>query len=153
MVFTYSNTKQKLLEHLLLSLDLAMNSLGSHGLPLMGGGDWNDGMNKVGIKGKGESVWLGFFLYDILNNFIKILSNYDKSFDTSSYETFNQKLKKNLNQYAWDKEYYLRAYFDNGDKLGSDENSECKIDLISQSFAILSDVIEEDKINLVLDKV
>ena len=122
-----------------------MNSLGRHKIPLMGGGDWNDGMNKVGIKGKGESVWLGFFLYDILNKFIKMMSVYDKTFDTSSYVTFNEKLKDNLNKKTWDGEYYLRAFFDNGDKLGSHENSECKIDLISQSFAILSGVAPKDK--------
>lgn len=153
MVFTYSDTKKPLLEHLLLSLSLATHSLGSHGLPLMGGGDWNDGMNKVGIKGKGESVWLGFFLYENISKFLKIMKDAKKEVDFDFYQRFNQELKKNLNHYGWDQEYYLRAYFDNGDKLGSDENKECKIDLISQSFSILSDVIEEEKIDLVLEKV
>ncbi len=153
MVFQYSEMRKTLLDHLILSLSLAMNSLGRHNLPLMGGGDWNDGMNKVGIKGEGESVWLGFFLYDIIRNFIPMIQSYDSSFDSSKYERFNEKLKKNLNQHAWDKDYYLRAYFDNGDKLGSYENSECKIDLISQSFAILSEVAEGDRIDSVLNQV
>lgn len=153
MIFQYSEMRKTLLDHLLLSLSLAMNSLGRHNLPLMGGGDWNDGMNKVGIKGEGESVWLGFFLYDIIRNFIPMIQSYDSSFDSSKYEKFNEKLKKNLNRHAWDKDYYLRAYFDNGDKLGSYENSECKIDLISQSFAILSEVAEGDRIDSVLNQV
>ena len=119
----------------------------------MGGGDWNDGMNKVGIKGKGESVWLGFFLYDIINNFIKLLDKYYPDIKKDSYISFNEKLKENLNKYGWDKDYYLRAYFDNGDKLGSIENDECKIDLISQSFSILSDVIEKSRIPSVINSV
>lgn len=144
MVFNYSDIKESLLNHLLKSLELSMNSLGPHKLPLMGGGDWNDGMNRVGIKGKGESVWLGFFLYNIIDNFTKIINNYDKKFDTEKYTEFNNKLKENLNKKAWDGSYYLRAYFDNGDKLGSHENSECKIDLISQSFSILSGVASKE---------
>ena len=153
MIFSYSNDKKTLLEHLNLSLKIAMTSLGSHGLPLMGGGDWNDGMNKVGIKGAGESVWLGFFLYDIINKFIDMLKKYYKDIDIDVYKKFNAKLKENLNESAWDKDYYLRAYFDNGDKLGSYENEECKIDLISQSFAILSDVILENRISSVINSV
>ena len=140
ITFNYSEDKDTLLNHCLKSLELSMNSLGHHKLPLMGGGDWNDGMNRVGIKGKGESVWLGFFLYNIIDMFTKILKKYDANFDISKYSEFNEKLKTNLNKKAWDGEYYLRAYFDNGDKLGSHENSECKIDLISQSFSIISGV-------------
>ena len=145
IVFNYSDKKDTLLNHCLKSLELSMKSLGPHKLPLMGGGDWNDGMNRVGIKGKGESVWLGFFLYNIIDNFIKVMPKYDKKFDIEKYQTFNEKLKENLNKKAWDGSYYLRAYFDNGDKLGSSENSECKIDLISQSFSILSGVAPKDR--------
>ena len=145
LTFVYSDKKDTLLEHLIKSLQLSMNSLGSHKLPLMGGGDWNDGMNRVGIKGKGESVWLGFFLYENINLFMKVMKKFDKKFDLSKYETFNEKLNNNLNKKAWDGDYYLRAYFDNGDKLGSHENSECKIDLISQSFAIISGVSDKQR--------
>ena len=153
IVFNYLEPVDLLLDHCLKSLSLAMNSLGRRKIPLMGGGDWNDGMNKVGIKGKGESVWLGFFLYDIIEKFVKIMKHYDKDFDISSYVDFNESLKDNLNKKTWDGEYYLRAFFDNGDKLGSHENTECKIDLISQSFAVLSGVAPRDRALKALDAV
>ena len=130
-----------------------MKSLGPHKIPLMGGGDWNDGMNRVGIKGKGESVWLGFFLYGIIDKFTKMMKKYDKEFDTDKYSEFNEKLKDNLNKKTWDGSYYLRAFFDNGDPLGSHENTECKIDLLSQSFAILSGVAPKDRIEKLLNSV
>ena len=145
IVFSYSEKTDTLLEHCLKSLDLAMSSLGKHKIPLMGGGDWNDGMNRVGIKGKGESVWLGFFLYTILDGFVKTIKKSKVKIDTTKYMDFNAKLKENLNKKTWDGEYYLRAFFDNGDKLGSHENNECKIDLISQSFAIISGVAPKDR--------
>ena len=146
MVFNYSDKTETLLEHCLKSLELSMTSLGKHKIPLMGGGDWNDGMNLVGIKGKGESVWLGFFLYTIIDMFIDMMKKYDSKFDISEYIEFNYELKDNLNKKTWDGNYYLRAFFDNGDKLGSHENTECKIDLISQSFAILSGVAPKDRV-------
>ena len=153
MVFNYSDKKDTLLNHCLKSLELSMHSLGSHKIPLMGGGDWNDGMNRVGIKGKGESVWLGFFLYNCIDSFTKVLKKYDKDFDFEKYSTFNEKLKENLNKKTWDGNYYLRAFFDNGDPLGSHENSECKIDLISQSFSILSGVAPKDRVEKVITSV
>lgn len=145
LTFNYSEEEATLLEHCIKSLKLSMNSLGRHKLPLMGGGDWNDGMNRVGIKGKGESVWLGFFLYNVIDLFAKMMKTYDKKFELEEYIKFNEKLKENLNKKAWDGDYYLRAYFDNGDKLGSHENSECSIDLISQSFSIISGVATKDR--------
>ena len=151
--FSYTEEKGTLLEHCIKSLQLSMHSLGKHKLPLMGGGDWNDGMNKVGIKGKGESVWLGFFLYGIIDDFVKLMNKYDKEFKVDEYIKFNEKLNDNLNKKAWDGEYYLRAYFDNGDKLGSHENSECKIDLISQSFSILSGVASKERTQQVITSV
>lgn len=153
LVFNYSENKESLLKHCLKSIELSMNSLGQHKLPLMGGGDWNDGMNRVGIKGKGESVWLGFFLYNVIDQFMKILKKHDKSFDITPYKEFNDKLKESLNKKAWDGEYYLRAFFDNGDKLGSHENTECKIDLISQSFSILSGVAPKDRVQKAITSV
>ena len=153
ITFSYSNERGTLLDHCIRSLQLSMNSLGKHKLPLMGGGDWNDGMNKVGIKGQGESVWLGFFLYEIISDFVKMMNKFDKKFNTEEYSKFNEKLSDALNKKAWDGEYYLRAYFDNGDKLGSHENSECKIDLISQSFSILSEVVPKDRLQQVINSV
>ena len=151
--FEYTNDKDSLFKHLEKALNLSINSLGSHHLPLMGGGDWNDGMNRVGIKGKGESVWLGFFLYNIIEMFIPVIEKFDSSYDISKLEKFNSKLKDNLNKYGWDDKYYLRAYFDNGDRLGSHDNTECKIDLISQSFALISGVCPEEKKDEVLSSI
>ena len=145
LVYSYTEKTESLYEHCLKSLELSTSSLGSHKIPLMGGGDWNDGMNKVGIKGKGESVWLGFFLYNVIDNFIEEIKKTKHPFDFDKYEKFNHELKKNLNNETWDGEYYLRAFFDNGDKLGSSENNECKIDLISQSFSIISGVAPKDR--------
>jgi cyclic beta-1,2-glucan synthetase len=111
---------------------------GEHGLPLMGSGDWNDGMNLVGIEGKGESVWLGFFLYEVLNTFAKISHQYnDPKFAERCYREA-ETLRQNLELYAWDGAWYRRAYFDDGSLLGSVTNSECSIDSISQSWSVLS---------------
>ena len=153
MIFNYSEKEDTLLEHCIKSLNLSMSSLGSHKIPLMGGGDWNDGMNRVGIKGKGESVWLGFFLYNVIDLFVKMMKKADKKFDCTKYVTFNEKLKENLNKRTWDGNYYLRAFFDNGDKLGSHENTECKIDLISQSFSIISGVAPKDRTQKIITSV
>jgi len=118
---------------------------GDHGLPLMGSGDWNDGMNMVGIQGKGESVWLGFFLYDVLIRFIDIAQIKN---DASSMESFRQHaetLKNNIDKNGWDGEWYRRAYFDDGTPLGSSANEECKIDAIAQSWSVLSGAGHLDK--------
>lgn len=153
IVFNYSEDTESLLEHCLKSLQLSMNSLGKRKIPLMGGGDWNDGMNKVGIKGKGESVWLGFFLYQIIEQFVALMKKVNPDFDPTKYIEFNEKLKENMNKKTWDGAYYLRAFFDNGDKLGSHENSECKIDLLSQSFSILSGIAPKDRIEKAISSV
>lgn len=119
---------------------------GEHGLPLIGSGDWNDGMNMVGIHGKGESVWLAFFLYDILNRFKKI-AELKKDIDFIRLcEDEAKKLKQNINTHAWDGKWYMRAYFDDGSPLGSHLNSECMIDAIAQSWSVLSEAGEPDRI-------
>jgi cyclic beta-1,2-glucan synthetase len=111
---------------------------GSHGLPLMGTGDWNDGMNLVGFQGRGESVWLGFFLYDTLTRFAELASaRGDTSFATRCRQEA-ERLRLALEEQAWDGEWYRRAYFDDGTPLGSSANEECRIDSISQSWAVLS---------------
>ena len=111
---------------------------GVHGLPLMGCGDWNDGMNLVGRDGKGESVWLAFFLYEILNQFseLALLHGDPSTADRLSIEA--GRLRGNIEQHAWDGEWYRRAYFDDGTPLGSAENEECQIDSISQSWSVMS---------------
>jgi len=143
--FYFTKEKQSLYEHLKLCINKSLNQFGKHGLPLMGSGDWNDGMNKIGNLGKGESVWVGFFLLDILHKTIH-LSTYkqDEDFVNQCKKTipdFTQSLINN----AWDGEWFLRAYFDNGETLGSRNNLECQIDLLSQSWSLLTDVADEDK--------
>ncbi|MGP1609668.1 MAG: GH36-type glycosyl hydrolase domain-containing protein, partial [Burkholderiales bacterium] len=111
---------------------------GERGLPLMGSGDWNDGMNLVGIHGKGESVWLGFFLYRVLLDFAPLAqARGDKAFAELCDEEAG-KLKQNLALHAWDGDWYRRAWFDDGTPLGSAGNDECRIDSIAQSWSVLS---------------
>jgi cellobiose phosphorylase len=113
-------------------------SRGEHGLPLIGSGDWNDGMNRVGEHGRGESIWLGFFLYKVLVEFSEIARLHgDLSFvERCQEEAAN--LRKNIEDNGWDGEWYLRAFFDNGSPLGSVDNAECRIDSIAQSWSVLS---------------
>ena len=111
---------------------------GAHGLPLMGSGDWNDGMNLVGMQGKGESVWLGFFLYDTLMRFSELARQQgDTSFVERCHSEADQ-LRRNLELHAWDGNWYRRAYFDDGTPLGAAVNTECQIDYIAQSWSVLS---------------
>ena len=151
--FEYTKEKASLYDHCLIALNRSMTQMGKNGLPLMGGGDWNDGMNKVGIGGKGTSVWLGFFQYWIMDKFIQLTKAYNKKLDVTKYEKAMEKLKHNLNTVAWEKDYYIRAFFDNGSKLGSRESEECKIDLLSQSFSILTDVAERENVGKIIDSV
>jgi cyclic beta-1,2-glucan synthetase len=118
---------------------------GEHGLPLMGSGDWNDGMNLVGIEGRGESIWLAFFLYDVLMKFSKLAVLQDDAEFARECDKQSKLLKENLDKNAWDGEWYLRAYFDDGSSMGSANNEECKIDAISQSWSVLSGAGEADR--------
>ncbi len=111
---------------------------GEHGLPLIGTGDWNDGMNMVGNQGKGESIWLGFFLYEVLMQFIKIAGMQGDNKFVEQCKNEAATLRRNVEQNGWDGEWYRRAYFDNGTPLGSASNPECKIDSIAQSWSVLS---------------
>jgi cellobiose phosphorylase len=111
---------------------------GEHGLPLMGSGDWNDGMDKVGQHGKGESVWLGFFLYEILLKFSELAGRVHDTRFADQCRSEAARLQDNIEKNAWDGDWYRRAYFDDGTPLGSKENEECKIDSISQSWSVLS---------------
>jgi cyclic beta-1,2-glucan synthetase len=111
---------------------------GAHGLPLMGSGDWNDGMNRVGIKGTGESVWLGFFLCAVLEQFAKVAQGRGDSSFAERCAGERIKLRHNLEQHGWDGGWYRRAYFDDGSPLGSASNAECRIDSVAQSWSVLS---------------
>jgi cyclic beta-1,2-glucan synthetase len=124
-------------DHCVRAIERSMQ-FGSHGLPLMGGGDWNDGMDKVGIEGKGESVWLGWFLLTVLKRFIPICKARGDMERAVRYEKTAEELRENIESNAWDGGWYRRAYFDDGTPLGSEMNEECRIDSISQSWAVIS---------------
>jgi cyclic beta-1,2-glucan synthetase len=132
-----SNESASLYEHCVRAIKHGLR-FGSHQLPLIGCGDWNDGMNLVGRDGKGESVWLGWFLVENLNCF-SVLAN--RKGDNAFAEICTAQaalLKGNIETHGWDGEWYKRAYFDDGTPLGSKENDECQIDSISQSWAVIS---------------
>ena len=104
----------------------------------MGGGDWNDGMNEVGAKGKGESAWLAWFLYTVLGDFIPLCYQEGDRAYGWELEQKQATLLQSIEEHAWDGEWYLRAFYDDGSKLGSKENDECRIDSISQSWSVIS---------------
>ena len=111
---------------------------GAHGLPLMGGGDWNDGMNRVGHEGRGESVWLGFFLLRVLADFAALADGRGDAAFAAECRQAADKLAVALDGQAWDGKWYLRAFFDDGTPLGSAQSPECQIDSIPQSWAVLA---------------
>ncbi len=145
-LFITSDDTADLYNHCVKAIEYALR-FGVHGLPFIGSGDWNDGMDKVGNHGKGESVWLAFFLYDILIQFadVALLKN-EEAFSIKCKEEA-EKLRINISEQAWDGEWYRRAYFDDGTPLGSHTNEECKIDSIAQSWSVLSKAGEKDRIN------
>ncbi len=143
-----------LFEHCALALDQSL-AIGVHGLPLMGAGDWNDGMDRIGEAGKGESVWLGWFLYATLNAFSELSEQNDKSQRAERWRLHAAMLKESLEREAWDGDWYRRAYFDDGTPLGSVGNNECRIDSIAQSWAVISragDPIRTNRAMAALDK-
>lgn len=143
-----SEHKGSLYEHCTRAIDRSLK-LGSHGLPLFGSGDWNDGMNRVGNEGKGESVWMSWFLATVLKNFIPYCDENHRAI----YEKHVNVLKENTEKNAWDGNWYIRAYFDNGEKMGSHENEECKIDAIAQSWSILSGQGDQERVKLAMKSV
>ncbi|MEO6945717.1 MAG: glucoamylase family protein [Nitrobacter sp.] len=126
-----------LFEHCALALDMSLTT-GAHGLPLMGTGDWNDGMDGVGKGGKGESVWLGWFLYSALEAFAAVADKHDDLQRAADWRRSGASLKDSLEREAWDGDWYRRAFFDDGSPLGSVANNECRIDSIAQSWAVIS---------------
>ena len=141
---TYSagNEQASLYEHLRRSVNRSMSRIGAHGLPLMGCGDWNDGMSAVGVEGRGESVWVAFFLADLLPK-MEQLTQLTPGADLTYCEeltSFRRQLVDAIRHNAWDGAWFLRAWYDNGDAMGSRNNTECQIDLISQAWSILTDV-------------
>jgi cellobiose phosphorylase len=126
-----------LYQHAVLAIRRAL-PLGEHGLPLIGSGDWNDGMNRVGAAGKGESVWLGFFLCHVIEQFAVLAqARGDVAFAAESLR-HREQLLLSLEKHGWDGDWYRRAFFDDGTPLGSAANTECQIDSIAQSWSVLS---------------
>ncbi|OIO00482.1 MAG: cyclic beta 1-2 glucan synthetase, partial [Desulfovibrionaceae bacterium CG1_02_65_16] len=120
-------------------------TFGERGLPLMGTGDWNDGMDLVGRQGRGESVWLGFFLYDVLTDFAEVARAHGDAVFAGRCAEEAATLRKNIEAHGWDGQWYRRAYFDDGTPLGSAANAECQIDSISQSWSVLSGAGEPER--------
>ena len=135
--FPQGSEQYSLLEHCLRAIQRGTTE-GPHGLPLIGAHDWNDGFSRIGVRGKGESVWLGWFLSVVLERFAAILDQRNKSILSEEMLQTREKLIQNLLHQAWDGEWFLRAYFDDGTPLGSASNAECKIDAIAQSWAIFA---------------
>ncbi len=130
-------TAGSLFEHCARGLDLAISVCGQHGLPLIGTGDWNDGMNRVGDGGKGESVWLGWLLISAIDKFVPLAATRAPQRATR-WQAHAVKLREALERHGWDGAWYRRATFDDGSWLGSSQSEECRIDSIAQSWAVLS---------------
>lgn len=126
-----------LYEHCARAIDVSL-AVGAHGLPLMGSGDWNDGMNRVGNQGHGESVWLGWFLYTVLSDFAPVAQQRGDDARAHTWLAHAQLLRGALDREGWDGDWYRRAFFDDGTPLGSALNPECRIDSIAQSWSVLS---------------
>ena len=139
-----SNSEGTIYQHCIKAIDRALK-FGENNLPLMGSGDWNDGMNTVGNGGKGESVWLAYFLYKILDDFI-LLCEYVKDDKKSiEYGKYKEFIQENIEKNAWDGGWYKRAFFDDGTALGSRENDECKIDSLPQSWSVISGAAKKSR--------
>ncbi|MGI8469778.1 MAG: GH36-type glycosyl hydrolase domain-containing protein [Pyrinomonadaceae bacterium] len=134
-----------LFEHCVRAIEKSLG-VGAHGLPLIGAGDWSDGLNRVGDEGKGESVWLGWFLARTLEDFSRVCDGRDEPERAKKYRAHAKFLTKNLEKNAWDGNWYLRAFFDDGTPLGSKQNDECKIDSIAQSWSVISGKGKKDRV-------
>lgn len=145
-----SASTASLYRHCLLALEHGLR-FGVHGLPLMGSGDWNDGMDLVGVHGKGESVWLAFFLCEVLQQFAVVTELQGDHDWTARCHAERARLTENLEQHAWDGEWYLRAWFDDGTPLGSALDAECQIDSVTQSWAVLSGVAGAERARTALE--
>ncbi|MBK8205085.1 MAG: hypothetical protein IPK68_23270 [Bdellovibrionales bacterium] len=147
-----SAQKAALYEHCARALDQSLR-IGRYGLPLMAGGDWNDGMNLVGIKGQGESVWLAWFLIVNLENFAKLAAKRGDEDRATKWQEHATRLAESTEKNAWDGSWYRRAYFDDGTPLGSAESSECQIDSLSQTWAVMSGAGQPDRAQIAMQSV
>jgi cyclic beta-1,2-glucan synthetase len=134
---TVAEKRATLFEHCARALDQSL-AVGAHGIPLFGSGDWNDGMNRVGEEGKGESVWLGWFLYTTLMAFAPLADIRRDNARASTWRSHAAALADSMEREGWDGNWYRRGYFDDGTPLGSADNIECRIDSIAQSWSVIS---------------
>ncbi len=148
----YAGAAYSFFEHCRRALERGTTS-GPHRLPLIGTGDWNDGMNRVGEGGKGESVWLGWFLYDTLSQFAAICERRNDTRQAELYRKRAAELARALEENAWDGAWYLRAFYDDGTPLGSAKNQECQIDSIAQSWAVLSKAAHPERARRAMESV
>ena len=138
--------------HCCRALDRSLTR-GPHGLPLMGTGDWNDGMNRVGREGRGESVWLGFFLYFVLGEFILLCERRGDQERAGRYRAYRTDVQAALEKAGWDGAWYRRAYYDDGTPLGSATNDECRIDALAQAWAVISGAAPRERAARAMDAV
>jgi len=136
-LYEATTTTATLYEHCRRALRRAVTA-GHHGIPLMGAGDWNDGMNRVGIEGEGESIWLGWFLHGTLTAFAALCESVGEVADAEHYRNQAEAIRQAIEEHGWDGAWYRRAYYDDGSPLGSAQNRECQIDAIAQSWAVLT---------------
>lgn len=139
------NLKESLYKHCLKAFEKVLNRISQRGIPLIGAGDWNDGLSACGLENKGESFWLAEFLYYVLTNFIPICEKFGDSFSADLYKKNVAHLKQTFEKYSWDGEWFLRATKDNGSLIGSDKCEEGKIYLNAQSWAVISKISNEKK--------
>ena len=149
---TPSGREGTVFEHCCLALDRSL-AVGAHGLPLFGTGDWNDGMNRVGRLGRGESTWMGFFLVSIIDAFAPLCEARGESARAARYRAHRERLAAALNEGGWDGGWYRRGYYDDGAPLGSRENRECRIDALAQAWSVLSGVAPAERAEAALDQV
>lgn len=146
-----SEQKGSVYEHCQRAIDKALSRVGEHGLPLIGVGDWNDGMNMVGAQGRGESVWLGWFLCDVLIRFARIAERKNDAALAVTYREWRDRFARAIDQHGWDGHWYRRAFTDDGRWIGSVENEECRIDAIAQSWSVISAAGDREKAEIAMD--
>ncbi len=151
--FLDDTTPASLYIHCTRAIEKVLSRFSSRGLPLIGAGDWNDGLSAVGLEWKGESIWLAQFLYRILVDFAKIASRHNDEPRAKIYGERAQSLKQTINEVGWDGEWYFGATKDSGEKLGSKENTEGKVWLNTQTWAVIADVADADRAQQVMDVV
>lgn len=147
-----SDEPYSLYEHCRRVLEKGTTS-GPHGLPLIGSGDWNDGMNRVGIEGKGESIWLGWFIHYTLTEFAQLCQRIGEEKQAETYRQWAEGIRQALEKEGWDGQWYRRAYYDDGTPLGSSQNMECQIDSIAQSWGVLSGAADPERAKQAMEAV